>query len=113
MVKYDKIVLVIVMFVIGGVFLFYADIFTNEIKYLKGELRYFYSGSNPQCYHKLDAYLCERLKRLCELQLKLTTLLYTVFTTIGWILIISGIIYSALGMKTNEERLQGIEKANN
>ena len=92
--KYDKIVIVIVMFVVAGVFLVYADIFTNEIRYLKSELTFYneYFGG-IQCYYKFDAVLCERLKRLYELQLKAVTLLYTVFTTIGWILIIFGFIY--------------------
>ncbi len=98
--KYDKIVLGVIMFVVGGVFFFYTNIFDNRIMDLENKIRYLIS----QCEYQTTVYLCNHLIRLYQYQLDVVENLYIAFTTIGWILIISGAIYMITMMERELKR---------
>lgn len=93
MVKLDKFILLVVIFVISGVFFYFADNLNTLIIQLEHDFWYYYNGENPQAKHNLDSYLFYRLKELCEFQLNVAKNIYITFFTLGWVFVISGFIY--------------------
>ena len=94
--KYDKLVLVIILFVIAVIFANFAADFEQMIMNLENELEYYYIGSNPLAKHHLDVYLFYRLKELYESQLNILVNTYMTFSALGWGFFISGLIYGTV-----------------